>query len=295
MKKSSLGTRLLVHGILGAICIATIIPMILSLSVSLTSTQALAAGGYRFFPREFSLMAYEWILRYPQSLITGYSNSIFITLVGTALNLAVTALVAYPLSLKRFKYRELISKYIFFTMIFSGGMVPLYILVVRYLGWKNQLASLIFPALAAPFNIFLMRIFMQEIPESLTESAKLDGASEYQIFLKIIAPLSKPGLATVAMMIALKYWNESFDAILYIDKAPKFPVQLVLNNIVSIVNNIKMSNTMPGSVYTIDPTTVPSDTIMFAMMVLSSLPMVFLFTFFQKYFVKGMVTGAVKG
>jgi putative aldouronate transport system permease protein len=295
LKYKDLPIKIVVNFLLIAFCLTTILPLVLTISISLTDSFTITKTGYTLIPAKFSTMAYEWIFRYPKQIIMGYKNSIIVTALGTLINLFITALIAYPLSRPDFKYKGYISAFLFFTMIFSGGMVPSYILIVKYLGWKNILLSLMIPGMAAPFNIFLLRVLFQEIPYSLVEAAKIDGSSDRGTFFRIILPLSKPALATLAMMMSLGYWNDAYNAILYIDKADKFPIQLILNNIVSVVNQIKSGNTMPGSGMTIDPVSIPSDSIMFAMMVVTSLPMIFLFTLMQKYFVKGMVSGAVKG
>lgn len=287
--------KIVIHTILILVTVVTVIPMILTISVSFTDSMTITMGGYKLIPEKFSLLAYEWIFRSPDQLLTGYKNSIILTGVGTLLNLLITSMVAYPLSRRDFAYRSFISAFLFFTMIFSGGMVPSYILIVRYLNLKNTLLAIMLPALAAPFNIFLLRVLFQDIPVSLLEAAKIDGSSDWGTLFRIVLPLSKPALATLALMMALGYWNEAFSAILYIDTADKYPIQLILNNITKIVDMVKTSGAVSGNPYMVDPNSIPSDSIMFAMMVIASLPMIFLFTFLQKYFVKGMTTGAVKG
>jgi ABC-type sugar transport system, permease component len=286
---------LTVNLILIVICALSLFPLLMTVMISITDSRELSEFGYRLFPAAFSWDAYIYLFKVPKDLINGYVNSILITGIGTLLNLLITSMVAYSLSRRDFKYRGFVSGFIFLTMIFNGGLVPLYILIVKYLEWKNTLTSIIVPGLALPFNIFLMRVLFQDVPPALTEAAKIDGLSDWKTFLKIIIPLSKPALATLALISALGYWNEAFAPILYIDKIDKYPIQLVLNNIVSAVNFIKSGNTMPGSIQAIDPASVPSDSIMFAMMVVATLPMLFLFTFLQKYFVKGLTVGAIKG
>lgn len=292
--KGAIAGKIIVHGLLMLMCLTTLVPLVMAISISFTDATVITKTGYRLVPPQFSTMAYEWLFRQPKQIITGYRNSLLITGVGTFLNLLITALIAYPLARPDFKYRRGISRFMFFTMIFNGGMVPNYLLIVRYLGWKDNLLSLMIPAIALPYYVFLMRVMFQEIPHAMIEAAKIDGSSDTGTFFRIILPLSKPAFATVGMMLALMYWNESFNAILYIDSARKYPIQLILANINDIVRQIKQSAAM-GSGMTMDVSRLPSDTVMFAMMVVTSLPMVFLFTFLQKYFVKGMTVGAVKG
>lgn len=294
MKQSHLATNVVVNLFLILFCVICLVPMLLTISVSFTDSTAIQTHGYQLIPSKFSLLAYTYILKNPQQLLAGYKNSLTITIIGTILNLLVTALVAYPLSRRDFIYRNIISFFIFFTMIFSGGMVPFYILIVRYLHWKNMLISLIVPVIAAPFNIFLLRVFFQDIPPSLIEAAKIDGASDMLTFWKIILPLSKAAMATVGLIIALGYWNEAINAMLFIDDSKKYPIQLVLQNITAYLELVR-NGALDASGHAVDPSTVPTESMMYAMMVLTSLPVMFLFTFLQKYFVKGMTIGAVKG
>ncbi|WP_167859279.1 carbohydrate ABC transporter permease [Paenibacillus cymbidii] len=167
-------------------------------------------------------------------------------------------------------------------------------LIVQYLHWKNTLLALIVPTFAAPFQIFLLRVFFQEIPPPLIESAKIDGASDWRAYWSIALPLSKPALATLELLMTLHYWNKTFNAILFIDHIDLYPIQLILKNITAYIELMKNSGIDPSG-NPINPSDVPTDAIMYAMMVLMSLPVMFLFVFLQKYFVKGMTIGAVKG
>ncbi|MBD2846328.1 carbohydrate ABC transporter permease [Paenibacillus sp. IB182496] len=283
-----------VHACLLLFCFMCLLPMLLTISISLTDSAVIQTHGYQLFPAEFSWKAYAFIWMDPSSLLAGYRNSMLIVVIGTAGNMLVTSMVAYALARRDFRYRGAVSIYIFVTMIFSGGIVPLYILVVQYLDWKNMLIALIVPAFAAPFQIFMLRVFFQEIPPALLESAKIDGCSDFRVYWNIVLPLSKPALATVALMMTLHYWNETFHALLFIDRPTLYPIQLILKNITSYIEMVRSGGVDPGG-QPIDPSTVPTDSIMYAMMVLTSLPVMFLFAFLQKYFVKGLTIGAVKG
>ncbi|WP_168735617.1 carbohydrate ABC transporter permease [Cohnella fermenti] len=294
MNTRTLPIRLLAHGCLLLFCCICLLPMVLTLSVSLTEGAAIQRYGYALIPPSFSLDAYAFILDDMKTLIDGYRNSLLIVVFGTTLNLLVTSMVSYSLARRDFRFGKAISVYIFVTMIFSGGLVPTYILIVQYLGWKNMLIALIVPAFAAPFQIFLLRVFFQEVPQALTESAKIDGASDWRTYWSIALPLSRPALATLALMMTLSYWNETFNAMLFIDKSSLFPIQLVLKNIQSYVEMIRNVGFDPSG-NLVDPSDVPTESIMYAMMVLTSLPVMFIFSFLQKYFVKGMTLGAVKG
>ena len=267
----------------------------MTISISLTDGDSIARYGYRLIPDRISLKAYEYVFAQPQQVITGYRNSLYITIVGTALNVFVTAMAAYPLSRADFRFRGALSVYIFVTMIFSGGLVASYILVVRYLHLKNSLMALILLPVAAPYNIFLTRILFQDISPSLIEAAELDGSGEFNTFIRIVMPLSMPIIATITLMIVLGSWNESFNAMLYIDDAGKRPMQLILYYITSYINEVKSGMNNFGSASLEDVADVPSDSIMYAMMIVSSAPVMFVFLFLQKYFVKGLTVGSVKG
>jgi len=293
--RSSKSLNLMIHLFLGLFCMACLTPMILTISVSLSDSKSIADFGYTLIPKKATLETYKFLFTNPQGIIDGYKISMFITIVGTILNLFITALIAYPLSRADFRFRSIISGFIFITMIFSGGLVPFYILIVKYLHLKNSLLSLILPAMAAPFNIFLLRVFFQDIPPSLVESAKIDGSSDFNTFMKIVLPLATPALATLGLMIALGYWNEVFNAMLFIEDQRKYPLQLILNNIVTFVDLLKKGTLVQQSGGMFVATNVPTDSVMYATMVIVTAPMLFLFAFLQKYFVKGATVGAVKG
>lgn len=294
MKRRNTAFQWGVNLILVAFCTVCLLPMVLTLSVSLTDGSTIQANGYGIIPEKFSLNAYTYIFKDAFTLLTGYRNSIVITVCGTLLNLLVTSMIAYSLARRDFRLRGILSFYVFFTMIFSGGMVPFYILIVQGLHWKNSLLALIIPMIAGPMHIFLLRVFFQEIPPALIESAKIDGASDLRTYMSIVLPLSKPALATLGLMMALQYWNEAINAMLFIDKSQRYPIQLILKNITAYIELLR-SGAVDANGNPVASTDVPTDSIMYAMMVLTSLPVMFLFAFLQKYFVKGMTVGAVKG
>lgn len=294
MKKSTTIHQSIVNVCLILFSAMCLLPMVLTISISLTDGSVIQTFGYQLIPQKFSWEAYRYIWLDPASLLSGYKNSILIVVIGTVGNLLVTSMIAYALSRRDFQFRGPMSFYIFVTMIFSGGIVPFYMLIVQYLDWKNSLIALIVPAFASPFQIFMLRVFFQEIPPALIESAKIDGASDFRSYWSIVLPLSKPALATVALMMTLHYWNETFHALLFIDRVHLYPIQLILKNITTYIEMVKNGGLDPGG-NPIDSSDVPTDAIMYAMMVLTSLPVMFLFGFLQKYFVKGLTIGAVKG
>lgn len=289
---ASLPFRLLFGALLllfGLFCLA---PFIMVVSVSLTPQSIIDEFGFQFIPKEISFEAYQYLFRFPEMIIRAYGVSIFITVVGTILNLVLTAMLAYPLSRMEFRWRKGISFYLFFTMIFSGGLVPSYILIRQYLHMQDTLWVLIIPSLVVPNNVFLLRVFMQGMPNELYESAWLDGASEYRTFTSIVLPLMKPGLATVGLFTVLMYWNEVITGKLYIENSDLLPLQNILDQFTQYIQYIMSHG---GSTGGLAITNVPSDSILFAMCLIAAGPMMLVFLFFQKYFVAGLTMGAMKG
>lgn len=237
--------------------------------------------------------AYHFLLQSPKQLLTGYSVSIMVTVFGTALSLVLTAMLAYAISRKDFRGANTISFIIFFTLLFNGGLVPWYILIKKYLHLDNSLLALILPYVIAPWHVLLMRGFLSEIPLSLIESAKIDGAKEWRIFAQIVLPIAKPAMATVGLFIAFIYWNDWWLAMLYIDNEKLVPLQYMLYR---IMNNIQYlsSHVKPGTV-NIDASQFPNESARMAIAILAAGPILIVFPFFQKYFVKGLTVGAVKG
>ena len=206
----------LLYGVIAMYALFCILPFVLIVIVSFTPQEVISERGYTFFPSETTLDAYRYIFRFPETILRAYGVSVFAAVVGTVLNLAVTILVAYPLSRKKFRYRKFVSFFVFFTMMFSGGTIPYYIVTKRWLGLGDNIWVLILPLMVVPMHVFLMRVFMQAIPEELHESAVLDGADEFTILSKVVVPLVKPGIVAVLMFILLTYWNDAFTAKLFI-------------------------------------------------------------------------------
>ena len=258
---------------------------------SFTSEKEIILSGYSIFPREFSLESYKMVFQIPQKVLNAYGVSIFITVVGGTLSLFITAMSAYVLMRKDFKYRNQIALLFYFPTIFSGGLIPTYILVVMYLGLKDNLLALILPGLLGAWNIFLMRNFMKDIPDSIMESAKIDGANDFKIFIRLYLPLSGAGLATIGLFIALGYWNNWFSAMMYINKSELFPLQYLLYNMLTSITGLQEAASKAGIVLP----EMPNETFKMAMAVITTGPIIFLYPFVQKYFVKGLTVGAVKG
>ncbi|NGZ74126.1 carbohydrate ABC transporter permease [Saccharibacillus alkalitolerans] len=274
--------------------LAVVLPFVLVISVSLTDEKSLTEFGYRFIPETFSLEAYRYMLDSPEVLLRAYGVTLTITVVGAALGLLLTAMTAYVISRTDYRYNRITTFYVFFTMLFSGGLVPTYILITQYLHLKDSLLALILPILLSPFNIMVMKGFMSKIPLEIIESAKIDGAREFRIFFRIVLPLSLPALATLGLLISFTYWNEWFNAMLYIDDPNKVPLQLLL---VRTLNSIEFltSNSEFTQQLGIDLSAFPNNSARMAIAVLAGGPMLVIFPFFQRFFVKGLTVGSLKG
>jgi putative aldouronate transport system permease protein len=276
------------------LCLMIALPFVLVVVISLTSENSLVQNGYQFIPKEWSLEAYRITFAQPDPLIRGYLVTIMITVIGTVTSLLLTAMTAYPISRRDFRYNRPITFYIFFTMLFNGGLIPFYILMTQYLHLKNSLMALIIPALLSPFNIMIMKGFLDKIGKEIIESAKVDGAREIRIFFTIILPLSTPALATLGLFISFGYWNEWYNALLFIDNDRFVPLQLLL---VRILTQIEFLANSPLA-QVADKLTFanfPTMSVRMAMAILAGGPMLVIFPFFQKYFVKGITVGSLKG
>lgn len=291
-KSSQLISKIIIHIILMIFAILCIIPIIAIISISLSNETDIALKGYSLIPRGLTTRAYSIIFKNPKQILNSYLVSITITAVGGALGLLVTSLIAYPLSRKDFIYKKKLTFYVFFTLLFNGGLVPWYIVITRYLHLQNTIWVLILPYIAIPWYILLLRTYFSKIPKSIIESAKIDGSSEFGTFFKIVLPLSKPALATIGLFIILHYWNDWWLSLLYIEKEKLIPLQYMLYR---IMNNIQFLTTqMQTGAVTVKVSDLPNESARMAMCIIAAGPMLFLFPFFQKYFVKGLTVGAVK-
>ncbi|MFK7693076.1 carbohydrate ABC transporter permease [Paenibacillus sp. HJGM_3] len=283
-----------IHLVFAIISILMVLPFVLVVVISLTSESSILKNGYSFIPETLSLDAYRYILQTPEIMLRAYGITVFITVVGTLCGLLVTAMTAYVISRRDYRYNRVTTFYVFFTMLFSGGLVPTYILMTQYLHLKDSLLALILPALLSPFNIMVMKGFMSKIPLEIIESAKIDGAKEFRIFFTVILPLSKPALATMGLLISFGYWNEWFNAMLYIDNQKLVPLQLllvrILNSMDFLTTNAEFSSQMG-----INLSEFPNNSARMAIAVLAGGPMLVIFPFFQRFFVKGLTVGSLKG
>lgn len=264
------------------------LPILLMLSISFSDADSLLEG-YSFIPRKFSLEAYELLVT-QKGILNAYGVSIFVTVISTVLGVAVMSMIAYVISRKDYKPARILSFLVFFTMIFTGGLVPTYIIITKYLNLRDNIWVLILPNLIAPFHIMLFKSFFTDISPELFESANMDGAGEFMIFYKIAIPISKPVIATVVLFTILRYWNDWFSAMLYISKDELIPIQFFMYRLITNFEAFEANIS-----YYATTTNFPKEPTKMALAVVTSAPLLVVYPFLQKYFVKGITLGAVKG
>ena len=271
-----------------------LLPFLLLIISSITQENALVRNGYSFFPEQIDFAAYKYLLVDSTSIVRGYILSAFVTVTGTVANLAVTTLFAYPLSRRDLPGRAFISFFLFFTMLFNGGLVPSYIMWTQTFHIKNTIAALLFPNLMmGAFYVIMMRTyFTTNIPEAVIEAARIDGAGELTILVRVVLPMSVPIIVTLALLVGLGYWNDWLNGLYYINEDRLYSIQVLLNKMLMDVQFL-MSNTNAAQSLQNQDIALPSTGIKMAVM--GALPVLVIYPFFQKYFVKGIVIGAVKG
>lgn len=285
--------NIVAYVILGILSVCCLLPFLLVLSGSFSDQTSILTHGYQLIPETFSLDAYTTLFKIPGELLRAYAVTIFVTFTGTFLGLFLTSMAAYVLSSKSFRYRNQVSFFFYFTSIFGGGLVPWYIFNTKYLHFHNSIISLILPILVNVTYLLILKSYMSSIPDALYESAKLDGANDFTIYLHVALPLCKAGLATVGLFIALNYWNDWYNAMLFLDegRSDLYPLQYFLNNILTKAQAISAAAARSG----LPISEVPSEPMKLAMTVVATGPIILLYPFLQKYFVKGVTIGAVKG
>lgn len=279
--------------LVGLFSICCIIPFYLIMVGSFTSEHTIVTEGYNFFVKikDLSTEAYRIALGNPTSIVKAYVVTIFVTVVGTAISIFMTTMTGYVLSRKDFPWRNKFSFFFFFTTLFNGGLVPYYILCTKYLNFTNHIYALILPGLFTVWNMIVAKSFMAGIPFEMIEAAKIDGAGDFYIYLHIIMPLSKPLVATLTLFVALAYWNDWYNCMLFMSTGETWNLQYTLQNILNSSEALKKIAAMTG----MQVGQMPSEGLKLAMTVIATGPIVLLYPFLQKYFVKGLTVGGVKG
>jgi len=279
--------RYSIHIVLILWALACLVPLLLVVSASFTDEIALTRNGYGLLPSQFSTEAYNFVLQDPTTILRAYGVSIFTTLVGTILGVLMMSMLAYPLSQPDFRLRRPLSLFVFFTMLFNGGIVPFYILMTQYLRLRNSVFALIIPHLVGVWYVLILRTYFAGLPRELLDAARVDGAGEWRIFFLIVLPLSKPALATIGLFLALGIWNDWIMALYFITDANLYPLQYLLQILLAnatIIANMRQLSTQA----------IPLQTMRMAMAVLATGPAAIFFLFFQKYLVRGITLGSFK-
>lgn len=287
----------LFHIIIGTFAVICVLPFIFVTIISFSSEMSLAQRGFSFIPAEWSVEAYRFIFKAGDQLWGSYGVSAFITVVGSVISLAMTSMYAYALFRKDFKYRTFFTFFSFFTMLFSGGLVPTYMISRNVLNLKDNLQSLIIPLLISPYNFIVLRTFFTScIPDSLIDSASIDGSGEYRTLIQIILPLALPGLATIGLFTALGYWNDWFTAMLYITSEELYPLQYLLMKIEKKMDFVvQNARSLTGPQMSEAVRNLPRESTRMALVVMVVLPIACAYPFFQRFFITGLTVGAVKG
>jgi putative aldouronate transport system permease protein len=289
---STMFIRGLSYAFISVFAFLCLLPFVLLVSSSFSSEQAIMKHGFSLIPQDFTTFSYRILFQNPDQVIGSYLVTVIITAVGTAVGLFIIAMTGYALQRPDFQFRNGIAFYIYFTTLFSGGLVPFYILITKHLHLRDNYLAVLLPSLMGPWVIILMKNFTKSIPHSITESAKIDGAGDFTIFLKLVLPLSKPALATIGLFQALWYWNDWYFAMLFLSPNVKYrPLQLFLYNTITQAEFIRNSAASSN----IAPQDVPLETMKMATAVVATGPVILFYPFVQKYFIKGITIGAVKG
>ncbi len=290
-------TNFVINIFMTILAIGTIFPLLLCFMISISSQQSISDVGYTIFPKEISFIAYEYLIKAGQNMWRAYGNTIFYATFGTVLSLFVMSMFAYVLSRKQLRWRYALALYTYCTALFGGGLAAAYILTTRVLRIDDTIWVFIIPGLVSPFNVIMLRTFVQSsIPDSLVESAKLDGASEFQIYLRIILPLFKAGLATIGLFGVIGRWNDWFTAVLYVRNQKLWPIMTLLQQIERSMSMLKEGTPAAATAEGIRMLSqMPSESTRIAIMMFAILPLLIAYPFFQQYFVKGMTVGSVKG
>jgi putative aldouronate transport system permease protein len=281
------------YGLLFIFGMMCMIPFYLIFISSFASDSSLLKYGYRLIPKEFSLVSYQWVFKNPERILRAYVNTIFVTVTGTLLSLWLSTMTGYVLARKDFPWRNGFALFFFFTTLFNGGLVPWYILCI-HLGFKNSYLGMIIPMIFSVWNMIIAKNFIRGIPFEIVESAKVDGAGDMLIYWRIILPLTKPLLATIGLFSALGYWNDWYNCMLFISNKDMQNLQYFLQEMLSSIEALKQL-VAKGDTTAISNANIPQAGMKMAMTCVVTGPIIFLYPIIQKYFVKGLTIGAVKG
>ena len=289
------GFQIAAHIIMIALAVCCLFPFLLLIMSSLTDENTLIREGYSVFPSKFGLQSYTYLLKNIAKIGRAYAITILVTLLGTVTSMIMTILMAYPLSRKEMYGRNVLAFFVFFTMLFNGGLVPTYIMYTRYLHIKNTLWALLIPSLlVSAFYVIMMRTyFTTNIPDAIIEAARIDGAGEWRTLITVVLPLSGPMIATLALLIGLGYWNDWKNGLYYLTDSRLYSIQNMLNQMLKDVQFLKSGADASAAAELSQD--MPSVGIKMAIAVIGALPVMVVYPFFQKYFVKGITVGAVKG
>lgn len=293
-KNEELASKLFAHAVLIVLSICCLYPFLIILGSSFESEEQLFKTGYRAMPLDFNFEAYKAIFASPKRIVDAYKVTTVTSVITVVAGLYLESTLGYVLSRRDYPYRSILSLAVFFTMLFNGGLVPSYILISKWLGLKDSIWALILPGLAGAWHVLIFKTFFLAIPTELIESSKIDGANEFTIFVKIIVPLAKPAFACVGLFLLLQSWNDWYMSLLYIETEEKVQLQYLL---ISIMKNIEKLNSGDNLAAIISGGTqkVPTLNARMAMCVVAAGPILVVFPFFQKFFVKGLTIGSVKG
>lgn len=281
-----------VNGVIALFCL---IPFVMVVSASFSSEDAIKANGFSILPQQFTLEAYASVFKDPLVIFRAYAVTIILTILGTAFGLFLQTMTAYVLSRKEFEWRNKFSFFFYFTTLFNGGLVPSYILMTKYLNLQNNYLAMLLPLLFSVYNLLIMKSYIMGVPESLIDAAKIDGCGEFGTMIKVVTPMLKPALATVGLFIALAYWNDWYNAMLYVNNDKMFPLQYFLYQKVNNIEAYKRILESQASSVASGAVNVPTQSLKMALTVVVTGPIILLYPFVQKYFVQGITIGAVKG
>jgi len=289
--------NIIAYSFCGLVALCCLIPFVMILSGSLSSEDEILKNGFSLLPQKFSLEAYKTVFKEPMVVVRAYITTICLTIVGTGIGLILQTMTAYVLTRKDFEWRGKFAFFFYFTTLFSGGLVPYFILMTQTLKLRDNYLALLLPLLFSVYNLLVMKSYIMSIPDSLIDAAKIDGCGEFRILFRVVMPLIKPALATVGLFIALAYWNDWYNAMLFIESPEKYPLQYFLYKQINSIEAYKklISNATAASSTALRAISLPTQSLKMALTIVVTGPVVFLYPLAQKYFIQGITIGSVKG